>query len=124
VTQKAAAEDVALAKAMIEAGKGDDKASFVDFNVHPQPPAYTTAAIYHSWFAADGPAAFPANIAGFDRNARLLWVDGADEVQEKKAGHRSHTRQGDGECPYELLEVRHLEVPGAAIPLSRQAAPG
>lgn len=119
VTQKAAADDVARAKAMIEAGKGDDKASFVDFNVHPQPPAYTTAAIYYSWFAADGPAAFPGNIAGFDRSARLLWIDGPDEVQEKKRWHipQVNAVKAMGNARYELLDARHVEVPGAAISL-------
>jgi len=119
VIQKAAAEDVARAKAMVEAGKGEDKASFVDFNVHPQPPAHTTAAIYFSWFAADGPAAFPGNIAGFDRNARLLWIDGSDEVQEKKRWHvpQVNAVKAMPNARYDLIDARHMEVPGAAIPL-------
>ena len=116
--QKDAGADIARAKAMIDAGKGGDKASFIDFNVHPQPPAYTTAAIYYSWFAADGPAAFPPNIAKFDRNARLLWIDGPDEVQEKKRWHVPQVAavKAMANARYELIGARHVDVPNAALP--------
>jgi|GEM_PF-5878909 hypothetical protein len=105
--------------ALVDAGKGDDKASFVDFNVHPQPPVHTTAAIYFSWFAADGPAAFPANIAGFDRAAWLLWIDGPDEVHDKKRWRVPQVEavKAKPNARYELIEARHLEVPAAAVPL-------
>lgn len=117
--QKMVGDDVARAKAMIDAGKGGDKGSFADFNIHPQPPAYVTAAIYYSWFAADGPAAFPANIAKFDRAAYLLWIDGPDEVQEKKRWHvpQVNAVQAMANARYERIEARHLAVPDAAIPL-------
>jgi len=117
--QRLAGEDIARAKAMIDAGQGAGKASFRDFNVHPQPPAYTTAAIYYSWFAADGPAAFPANLAKFDPNARLLWVDGPDETDAKKRWHVAEveTVKAMANARYETVDAHHMDVPETAIPL-------
>lgn len=44
--QQGLGEAVAKAKAMIDAGKGDEIDAFADFNMKPQPPARTTARNY------------------------------------------------------------------------------
>lgn len=117
--QRIVGKDVARAKAMIDAGHGNDKASFQDFNVHPQPPAYTTAAIYYSWFAADGPAAVPANLAKFDPHARLLWVDGPDETAARKRWRRPEVAavKAMANARYVTVGAHHMAVPEAAIPI-------
>lgn len=70
---------VAKAKAMIEAGQGKETGSFDDLNVGPQPPAVTTAEIYFSWFAPDGPAAGTPNAQRMKPETPVLWVEGAGD---------------------------------------------
>ncbi|MEO5338518.1 MAG: alpha/beta hydrolase [Magnetospirillum sp. WYHS-4] len=107
---------VAKAKTMIDAGQGGEKASFDDLNVGPQPPAYTTAEIYYSWFAPDGPAAVLPNAARVAPAIPVLWVDGA---QDNLLGNPITRRLKDilGSRPsFERIEVDagHIDVPEAA----------
>ena len=48
------AESVTQARAMVAAGRGDERASFTDSNIPGPFPVNTTAAIYLSFFRSDG----------------------------------------------------------------------
>src|SRR6202043_1294325 len=50
------AESVTQARAMVAAGRGDERYSFIDSNIRGPFPVSTTAAIYLSFFDPTGPA--------------------------------------------------------------------
>jgi hypothetical protein len=73
------AESVAQARAMVVAGRGDERASFIDMNIRGSFSVNTTAAIYLSFLIRPAPPTCSTTRAGC---APLLWVAGtADRSQ-------------------------------------------
>jgi len=71
---------------MVANGKGNDKDEFNDLNQGKTYTVYTTAAIYHSWFADDGPAVIPNNVRNL--KAPLFWAVGdQDRMHERGPGY-------------------------------------
>lgn len=72
-----AGDSLARAKAMVAAGQGSQRASFMDFNQGRAFPVTTTAEAYVSFFDPRGPAGRAA--AGSGGSASVLWVVGVDD---------------------------------------------
>jgi pimeloyl-ACP methyl ester carboxylesterase len=70
-------DSVAQAKAMVAAGRGQEKAQFLDFNQGRTFPVTTTAAAYVSFFDPSGPAASAAQGSGV--GGPVLWVIGTGD---------------------------------------------
>lgn len=109
---------VAKAKEMIDAGKGDEMGAFIDFNVRPQPPARTTANIYYSWFAPDGPANMMRMAQRYTGQPPVLWLDSETEQNPKMAMRRklAQLMQEKPNVTYAVLAADHLHAPPASIP--------
>ena len=58
------AESVAQARAMVAAGRGDERASFIDMNIRGPLPINTTAAIYLSFFDPPAPPTYSTTSVG------------------------------------------------------------
>lgn len=65
------------AQAMINAGKGEEKASFDDVSGGRKKTAYSTANDLFSWFDPDGLATIAANAPKVKSNTPVLCVDGS-----------------------------------------------
>jgi pimeloyl-ACP methyl ester carboxylesterase len=64
------------AKAMVDAGKGDQEGDFTDFNQGSSFTVTTKASIYLSWFDPNGPAVMPDNVARLKPGTPLMWIIG------------------------------------------------
>ncbi len=80
------AGSLAKARAMMAAGKGDERAEFVDNDQGKNFPITVTARTYVSWFAPDGPAVFPTNAAALKPGTALLWLYGDKDVNLRQRG--------------------------------------
>jgi hypothetical protein len=63
------AESVAQARTMVAAGRGDERASFIDMNIRGSFSINTTAAIYLSFLTRLVPPTFPTTLAGCGRRS-------------------------------------------------------
>ncbi|RYE32476.1 MAG: alpha/beta fold hydrolase [Hyphomicrobiales bacterium] len=70
-------DSLAQAKALVAAGRGQEKAQFLDFNQGRTFPVTTTAAAYVSFFDPSGPAASAAQGSGV--GGPVLWVIGTGD---------------------------------------------
>lgn len=96
------------AKAMVAAGRGGERAQFMDFNQGRTMPVTTTAAAYVSFFDPDGPAGQAARGRGAGRST--LWVIGRGDrpAMRDSAPHSSGTRIE--------VDANHQTTPVAAVP--------
>ncbi|HEX9568501.1 MAG TPA: hypothetical protein VIG92_02320 [Rhodospirillales bacterium] len=74
--QKAANNDFMKAKQLISAGKGDEKAEFMDGVNGKKGVLKTTAKIYISWYDPDGNALLPKNAAKLNNATSVMWMIG------------------------------------------------
>ncbi len=74
--QKKLAASVERAKSMIQAGKGDERASFDDINQGKSLTVQTTAKIYLSYMDPEGAAVMPKSATAIKPGIPLLWVVG------------------------------------------------
>lgn len=99
-------ESVAEAKALVAAGKGGQKARFLDFNQGKVFPVTTTAEAYLSFFDPSGPAAAAARGSGL--RGPSLWVVGtADRPAMGDRAAYSGTRL--------VVEADHAQTPRVAV---------
>lgn len=70
-------KDLETARAMIEAGKGENKANFRDINSGVPATRHITARVFLSWFSPTGPAEFVANMSNISETIPLLYVAGS-----------------------------------------------
>jgi pimeloyl-ACP methyl ester carboxylesterase len=73
------ASGVERARQMVAQGKGDVRTSFPDVNQGETLNVATTAQIYLSWFAPDGPAVWPRNAAAIKSGTPVFCADGSRE---------------------------------------------
>ncbi len=71
--------DVARARAMVEAGNGEDEDDFNDLNQGEDFARTVKARIYLSWFDPDGDAVMPKNAANIRPGTPLMWIVGKDD---------------------------------------------
>jgi hypothetical protein len=64
------------AKQLISAGKGDEKAEFMDGVNGKKGVLKTTAKIYISWYDPDGNALLPKNAAKLNNATSVMWMIG------------------------------------------------
>jgi pimeloyl-ACP methyl ester carboxylesterase len=135
------ASGVEQARQMLAQGKGDVRATFPDVNQGQTLSVATTARIYLSWFAPDGPALWPANAAKIKAGTPVLCADGSREpnpacpyatarlpanpknkVMRVGAGHMGVADAASGQI---LAWLRGLGVAldGAAAPVAATGAP-
>jgi len=70
------AEDVAKARAMVEAGNGDDRAGFNNVDQGEETTFNMKAKYYLSWYDPDGEAVMPKNAAILKPGTPLMWIVG------------------------------------------------
>ncbi len=96
------------AKAMVAAGQGGQRASFMDFNQGRTFPVTTTAAAYVGFFDPDGPAGQAAR--GRGGWGPVLWVVGSDDrpaMRDSAPGSRGTRIE---------VNANHQTTPVAAVP--------
>ena len=84
--KKKFAEDVAKARGMVDAGKGDKKSKFKDINQNKKKTLNIPAKNYLSWFAPDGPSPMPKNAAALKPGTPLMWIHGKKDKGNQKRG--------------------------------------
>lgn len=96
-------DSLAQARAMVAAGRGQEKARFLDFNQGRTFPVTTTAAAYVSFFDPSGPAASATQGSGV--GGPVLWVIGTGDraAMNDRAPYSRGTRievaAGHGDTP-------------------------
>lgn len=80
------AADVAKARKLVDAGKGDKKEKFADINQGKKKTLNIPARIYLSWFDPEGPSPMPKNAANLKPGTALLWVTGNKDGLHKREG--------------------------------------
>lgn len=95
------------AKAMIAAGQGSAKASFLDFNQGQTFPVTTSANAYVSFFDPSGPAAAAARASGV--RSSILWVIGDSDraAMNDRAPYSGGTRI--------VVPAGHRDTPQASV---------
>ncbi len=73
-------EDVAKARAMVTAGRGDERATFGDINQGEQLRWITTPEIYLSYWDPEGPAVMPKSVAALRGMPLFLAIGTADRL--------------------------------------------
>lgn len=96
------------AKAMVAAGRGNERGQFLDFNQGRTMPVTTTAAAYVSFFDPDGPAGRAARARGV--SGSVLWVIGrADRPAMRDDAPYSRGTRIE-------VDANHQQTPVAAVP--------
>ena len=91
---------------MVAAGRGDERASFIDMNVRGSFSIYTTAAIYLSFFDPTGPANIPDNTTRL--RAPLLWVAGTADRAQTGPGYAFSRAPANPVNRYVTVDADHL----------------
>ncbi|HJU16921.1 MAG TPA: alpha/beta fold hydrolase [Stellaceae bacterium] len=107
------AQSVAKARAMVAAGRGNQRASFSDRNIRGPFPVDTTAAIYLSFFDPDGPANMLENTSRL--HEPLLWVAGTADRSQSGTGYEFSRAPANPLNRYITVNADHLGTPNAAI---------
>ena len=107
------ADSVEKARKMVANGRGDERASFGDFNQGSHSSVQTTANIYLSWFDPQGPSVMSTNAAGVSPSTPVFCVDGSRERFPQCSYVRSHLAAG---VSMESITVNsgHRDVPDNA----------
>jgi hypothetical protein len=106
------AESVAQARAIVAAGRGDVRASFIGMNIRGSFSINTTAAIYLSFFDPTGPANMPDNTSRL--RAPLLWVAGTADRSQTRPGYAFSRAPGNPLNRYVTVDADHLGPPTAS----------
>jgi esterase/lipase len=106
------AENVAQARAMVVAGRGDERASFTDTNIRGPFPVDTTASIYLSFFDPTGPANIPDNVSRL--RSPLLWVAGNADRSQTGPSYAFNRAPVNPLNRYVTVNADHLGTPTAA----------
>jgi pimeloyl-ACP methyl ester carboxylesterase len=104
---------VAQARQMMAQGKGDARATFPDVNQGQTLSVTTTPRIYLSWFAADGPAVWPANAAKIKAGVPVFCADGSSEPNPA-CGYATAQLPANAKSKVVRVGAGHMGVPDAA----------
>ncbi len=104
------------ARDMVAKGQGDEPSRFSDSNQGSSSTVSTTANIYLSWFAPEGPAVMSSNAAKVPPNITLFCADGSRERRPRCQYVGQHLSPG---IRMEVISVNagHGDVPDKAVPL-------
>jgi pimeloyl-ACP methyl ester carboxylesterase len=106
------AQSVAEARAMVAAGRGDQRASFNDQNVRGPFQVDTMAAIYLSFFDPTGPANMLDNTSRL--REPILWVAGTADRGQPGPGYAFGRAPPNPLNRYVTVNADHLGTPTAA----------
>ena len=106
------AQGMAKARAMVAAGRGDDKATFTDINAGRKFTVTTTSKIYLSFFGADSAAVMPVNTKRL--TAPLLCVAGSADQTQRGPGYVFAQAPKNPLNRYVTVTSDHLGTPAAA----------
>jgi esterase/lipase len=107
----AIAGSLTTAHGLVATGKGDEPASFNDINGGREFLVRTTASIYLSFFAPDGPAVIRANAARVQ--VPLLWIAGDSDPTQLGPGYAFASARNP-KNRYVTVSADHLGTPAAS----------
>jgi pimeloyl-ACP methyl ester carboxylesterase len=106
------AQNVAQARALVAAGRGDETASFVDRNASGPFSVRTTATIYLSYLDPQGPANMLDSVRKL--HAPLLWVAGSADPSQTGANAEFNQAPVNPLNRFVMVASAHLGTPNAA----------
>lgn len=106
------AQNVAQARALVAAGRGDETASFVDRNASGPFSVRTTATIYLSYLDPQGPANMLDSVRKL--HAPLLWVAGSADPSQTGANAEFNHAPANPLNRFVMVASAHLGTPNAA----------
>ena len=106
------AQNVAQARALVAAGRGDETASFVDRNASGPFSVRTTATIYLSYLDPLGPANMLDSVRKL--HAPLLWVAGSADPSQTGANAEFNQAPANPLNRFVMVASAHLGTPNAA----------
>ena len=106
------AQNVAQARALVAAGRGDETASFVDRNSSGPFSVRTTATIYLSYLDPQGPANMLDSVRKL--HAPLLWVAGSADPSQTGANAEFNQAPANPLNRFVMVASAHLGTPNAA----------
>jgi esterase/lipase len=106
------AQNVAQARALVAAGRGDETASFVDRNASGPFSVRTTATIYLSYLDPQGPANMLDSVRKL--HAPLLWVAGSADPSQTGANAEFNQAPANPLNRFVMVASAHLGTPNAA----------
>ena len=108
-------DDVERAQKIIDGGRGDEPAEFIDVNQGKQATVIMSARNYISYFKPDGPAIIPLNIRKMNKKIALFWVVGENDKISWMGKHYAYNKAPFNEFS-EYLETTggHRETPNIA----------
>jgi pimeloyl-ACP methyl ester carboxylesterase len=105
-------KDLARARRMIDAGNGDERASFEDSNQGKKFTVQTTARIYLSYMDPDGAAVMPKSAAAIKPGTPLLWVVGtADGMSNRGPSYAFDKAPPNPQSKYLVVNSDHADTP-------------
>lgn len=105
--------DVAKAKALVAAGKGEETASVGDINQGEYFPRIVRARIYVSWFDPEGPAVMPRNAAKLKPATPFMWIVGEqDRILQRGEGYVFGRVPPHPKNAYAVVPGGHMDTPG------------
>jgi len=110
--QKNHSASLELAKSMVRAGKGDERASFDDTNQGRRFIVQTTPKIYLSYMDPEGPAVMPQSAASMKPGTPLLWVVGTyDGMYNRGPSYAFEKAPPHPQSKYVVIKSDHLNTP-------------
>jgi len=84
-------EEVAKAKAMVDAGKGNEEGEFGDLNQGDVEQYSLKAKIYYDFYRPDGPMVMPVNAANIKKGTAFMWIiGGRDPAMRRNRGQEGY----------------------------------
>lgn len=106
------AEDVARARAMVDAGRGAESGDFRDFNQGKESTLSMAARNYLSWYDPQGEALMPNNAAALKGGVPLLVIVGEDDPMSKRGeGYLFDKAPANPKSRYVLIDGGHMPTP-------------
>jgi pimeloyl-ACP methyl ester carboxylesterase len=105
------------AKAMISAGKGGEKGSFLDLNAGRESTVPMGAAVYASYNDPNGMASMPVSASKVKPGIPLLWIiAGPEDVLFKQGqGYVFNRWPSNPKSKYVIMNTTHLNAPNEAV---------
>ncbi len=106
------ADDIAKARAMVDAGNGNDSADFSDINQGRTTTFSMAAKHYLSWYDPDGEAVMPKNAASLKPGTPLLWIVGEkDRMADRGEAYAFAKAPAHPKNRYEVIGGGHGATP-------------
>ncbi|MBF0466826.1 MAG: alpha/beta fold hydrolase [Nitrospirae bacterium] len=105
-------ESVNRARQMVNDGKESANSRFTDSNQGRTYTIMTTAGIYLSWFAPEGPAVIPLNAQSIKPETAFMWVVGTQDKMYQKGQSYAFDKAPSNKCnKYLVVNSDHMNTP-------------